>query len=87
MYRPTGAEIAEMELTRQQAIDAANRVAENETQEVIIVHRTTDSHVLDSCASDSRASDSRISDSHISESQDSETQLTMCTTQELDQLI
>ena len=71
-----------MELTRQQAIDAANRVAENETQEVIIVYRATDSRALDS-----RASDSRVSDSHISESQDSETQLTMYTTQELDQLI
>lgn len=45
---PLGWRYQKMELTRQQAIDSANRVAENETQEVIIVHRVADSRVSES---------------------------------------
>ena len=38
---PRGAELAENKLQRQQVIDYANQVAENETQEVTVVQRPT----------------------------------------------
>ena len=37
---PTGAELAENELHRQQVIDASNQATGNETQDVIVVQRS-----------------------------------------------